>query len=567
VLLESLDDEYEAGVLQGAHERATREGAVIVAFAGGVVNAEWSKAQNVVFDLVSPDNVDGLVVLSSAIGNEVGSEGLAAWLQRFHPLPMTAIGAPVPGIVHTGIDNESGLRAAVRHLIVEHQCRRFAFIRGPRASAEAEERYDAFVAELGDSQLSVDSRFVVDGDYRLESGAEAVKTLLEKRRINPASLDAIVAANDYMALGAQDELLRRGLAVPDGIRVVGFDDIRAASQVRPPLTTVRQPLRELGAAGVEVVLATLRKKEVTAQRLPAEVVIRQSCGCTPEIAPLNLSRRFEAQSSEQSLEIALLRARQPLLVEVLRASRGTLAGGGSGWEAHLIEALYAEARGEHGAFLRGLEQLVRRLLRAGNDLVALQDVITALRDNVLHCVRGDSAARDRIEDAFHGARLCAAAHVTRQAVELATKSAAHLRQLSRGAEFSLLAQDESLSKLAADHMPALGIDACFLMAFTEPGRATPESELVAGFARSEVFSGRARFPTQALLPPYTIDLATRSVVIEPVVFAREILGFAVFEYGTSDGSVYEDARDTFGTTIKAGLLARELARLRRAHGE
>jgi hypothetical protein len=276
-----------------------------------------------------------------------------------------------------------------------------------------------------------------------------------------------------------------------------------------------------------------------------------------------LSRRPDFAATEQSLESALLRARQPLLVEVLRASRGTLAGGGSGWEAHLIEALYSEARGsEHGALNRAFEVLARKLLRAGNDLAALQDVITALRDNVLGCVRGDVAARDRLEDAFHEARLTTVAHTTRQALERASEAASHLRQLMRGAELSLLAKDESLSKLASQHMPALGIDACFVAAFTEPGKVTDESELVAGFADSVLFSGRARFATRDLVPPGTLDLGSRSVVIEPIVFGREALGFTVLEYGTPDGTVYEEARDTFGTVVKAGLLARELDRLR-----
>jgi hypothetical protein len=91
---------------------------------------------------------------------------------------------------------------------------------------------------------------------------------------------------------------------------------------------------------------------------------------------------------------------------------------------------------------------------------------------------------------------------------------------------------------------------------------TDESELVAGFADSVLFSGRARFATRDLVPPGTLDLGSRSVVIEPIVFGREALGFTVLEYGTPDGTVYEEARDTFGTVVKAGLLARELDRLR-----
>src|SRR5260370_42575582 len=88
LLLESLDDEYEAGVLRGAYDRVRQTDATLLAFAGGGGDAPESdrKARNVIFDLVSPRTADAVLVLASALGHVLGPSGLAAWLERFRPL-------------------------------------------------------------------------------------------------------------------------------------------------------------------------------------------------------------------------------------------------------------------------------------------------------------------------------------------------------------------------------------------------------------------------------------------------------------------------------------------------
>jgi hypothetical protein len=114
---------------------------------------------------------------------------------------------------------------------------------------------------------------------------------LHERKVSVRDLDAIVAANDAMALGVLDELARLGIRVPDGIAVVGFDDIEESRFGVPPLTTVRQPLYEQGRDAVRIVLDHLRKGS-PAERVvrQTELVTRRSCGCPAHPGELDPER-------------------------------------------------------------------------------------------------------------------------------------------------------------------------------------------------------------------------------------------------------------------------------------
>jgi LacI family transcriptional regulator len=116
------------------------------------------------------------------------------------------------------------------------------------------------------------------------SGQLAVREILTRpRRDRP---DAIVCANDQMAIGAIRELQIAGVRVPADIAVVGFDDMHAGALLMPPLTTVRQPMRLLGERACSRLLQRIAQPDLPrhVERLPAELIIRESCGCRPDQA-------------------------------------------------------------------------------------------------------------------------------------------------------------------------------------------------------------------------------------------------------------------------------------------
>lgn len=141
-------------------------------------------------------------------------------------------------------------RLAVEHLIgFGHK--RIAMVTPPPTHQAAAARLDGFRDAMGAAGLKVDPRFLAPGRFDVESGQEAAEVLLALK--HPPS--AIFAANDEMALGVMRAARERGLSIPEDISIVGFDDTPSSRSAWPPLTTVRQPLQEFGAAAVDIIVS------------------------------------------------------------------------------------------------------------------------------------------------------------------------------------------------------------------------------------------------------------------------------------------------------------------------
>ena len=177
-------------------------------------------------------------------------------------------------------DNRSGAMAIVHHLIGVHGSRRLYHLDGPLNAPDADERRLALDQVLREHP---DTRLVgcTHGSFSVESGEEA------GRRMIPAIAedlpDAIVCANDQMAIGLLRALARAGIRVPADVAVVGFDDIFPGSLCEPPLTTVYQPMRMLGERACARLMERIAAPDLppAVELLPTELVIRRSCGCPP----------------------------------------------------------------------------------------------------------------------------------------------------------------------------------------------------------------------------------------------------------------------------------------------
>jgi sigma-B regulation protein RsbU (phosphoserine phosphatase) len=218
VLVDFLEDSsYHWTLLRAATDAARDRGAHLVCFVGGVLGAPHGESgeRNNVFELAHPKNIDALLLLSGPIGYRIGSDGLTRYCERFAPLPTCSIGIELDGISSVCIDNHSGMRAEMEHLITAHGIKRIAFIRGPELNAEADARYRTYLEVLQTSGIPFAPELVLAGDFIRGSGREAVCTLLDARKLPVHTIGAIVGANDVMALDAIEELAKRGIRVPE----------------------------------------------------------------------------------------------------------------------------------------------------------------------------------------------------------------------------------------------------------------------------------------------------------------------------------------------------------------
>jgi LacI family transcriptional regulator len=216
--------------------------------------------------------VDGLAVLPHTLPREA-MERIA------YRIPVVAVSEP-PGddrLSHVIVDNRGGMRAVTDHLIREHDRRDLLFIGGLNP-AEGQARFDGFRAALRAAGLRVPRRPLVP-ETRLNERGRPTFDLPEDLPMP----DAFVCATDDVACTVMDRLAERGVRVPQDVAVTGFDGIAAGRIIRPALTTVRQPMLEIGQAVVDILADWIADpgRRPTVRELPVTVVLRESCGCPP----------------------------------------------------------------------------------------------------------------------------------------------------------------------------------------------------------------------------------------------------------------------------------------------
>jgi LacI family transcriptional regulator len=172
-------------------------------------------------------------------------------------------------------DNRNGARSAVSYLLAQGH-RRIAFIRGLHHTGQSHQRELGYEDALRTYQIEVDPALVIDGDFLQVSGFRAARQLLALA--DPPT--AIFAANDDMAFGAMDAVRSHGLRVPNDMSVIGFDDIMASAYAYPSLSSLRQPLAQIGERAVMELLRRINDGALEAAKVefPTELMLRDSSG-------------------------------------------------------------------------------------------------------------------------------------------------------------------------------------------------------------------------------------------------------------------------------------------------
>lgn len=193
------------------------------------------------------------------------------------PYPVVAVDRPVPGLDSVFADHEEGARQLARYALQLNH-RSIGFLPGPQSLVSARRRREAFLAEL---QLAGESRARIAWEIETPFDLQLPAAVIPRFTSGEATL--VVAANDIVAIAALELLQANGIQVPEEVSVLGFDDIPWASLVRPRLTTVRQPIGELGRVAVDTLVARIDEPEgATIERvLGVELVTRESAGVRP----------------------------------------------------------------------------------------------------------------------------------------------------------------------------------------------------------------------------------------------------------------------------------------------
>jgi LacI family transcriptional regulator len=223
--------------------------------------------------LVGGNRVDGVILARTRRQDP----RIAYLKEKKIPFAVSGRGAPdeASDFNYIDVDSQAGIRDVVRHFIMLGH-RHIGLILPPPDIAFTDFRHQGYREGLADGGLPYHPAYVTSGDLQRESGEQAARRLLDAH----PDMTALIACNDLMAFGAMTVIEQRGLRVGADIALAGFDDIPAAEYSQPPLTTVHQPIYEIGQRLVNVLLPQLRGEtaETSAEILPYTLVVRASSG-------------------------------------------------------------------------------------------------------------------------------------------------------------------------------------------------------------------------------------------------------------------------------------------------
>jgi LacI family transcriptional regulator len=261
IVLPDLAGPYYAQVIAGFESEVVRQGSSVMVLATHGRPA----ADQMVRDLAG--RIDGLVVMDQTIPDatvgDLAEVGVAVILLARPELP---------GLVTVRSRNDAAM-ALTRHLF-SHGRRRLCFLGDPERSPDIRERWQGFVRAHREAGLTPPPGPVPCQGFEAEHGYRAALEVF----CGESRPDGIVCANDEVASGVYRAAAESGRRIPDDVAVTGWDDVNLAAHLSPPLTTVRQPMRQLGATAARLLFDRIEGRPVASEVLDAELTIRESCG-------------------------------------------------------------------------------------------------------------------------------------------------------------------------------------------------------------------------------------------------------------------------------------------------
>ncbi len=561
LLLSEMGSWWSQYLLTGVTDAAEALDVNLLCFIGGQLPDKDIAENNGIYELVSSDLLDGLII-SGNIAYDTTPESFNTFVSHLAAsLPVVGVVMTREGMSSVLVDGFSGMYDAITHLIEDHGYRQIAFIRGPVGQIDADERYRAYVTALEEHNIPLNLDWVGEGNFNLPSGESVMRQLWPRiaaiREAQTPQLPwAVVAANDDMARGALEVLREYGASVPEDVAVVGFDDSDIVRNLDVPITSVRQPIYAMGRRAVELLVQRLRGDLTVVQEMvPTELVIRRSCGCLPSAVQYESVTPTVEHLADTSLE------HSPPFGEIPAAM----------WEAFLtaVQSPAVPTAGQN--FLLVLDRALRQTQVEGASVESWNAPISALRRRVLSYLT-DPDARQRAEDLLQQARLWVGESVRRAEAlqrQLFEQREATLAQIDDALSMTLRLQE--LAPALNGLFPNVGIRSCFAVLYEGENPLAEHAQLLFAYDTSRVghtpevdlYPDGPLFASRLLLPGKLLPGRARSTfIVMPLTLQEHQLGF-VLMWGGSQWRLYGRLSQRLSDVIFRTMLTREQERTRR----
>ncbi|MCF7948399.1 MAG: substrate-binding domain-containing protein [Spirochaetia bacterium] len=542
-----LADMYQLGIINNIYRMATKYDINVICFSGRFSEKDGS-SDTLLFDIADSRNIDGLIVISSAIFDVHNAEQIQEFFARYKPLPMVSIGLTVPGYSSVTVDSHSGFERLMEHLFSEHSYRHPLFIEGPQGHLEADERYNVFRQVIKDNRFDIKEPIVLTGDFSIQSGRELISEYLNSH--SAEDIDVIIASNDNMALGVMQALSELAIRVPDDIAVTGFDNNIESTYVLPNLTTVNQPVDKISEKSVMQILALISGEEFSQIMIPTEFIHRQSCGCMQTV--IEKDRVVEIQKAKMGSHDSQASDLTDLVMRSLAKQSEFL---------QISERLEKETGFVLEEFLRVLSSDVQ----GHSHSAAHSYFVAAYYHNLVksdHLFEANSLllevkhtlARISCEPEMKNAYLSKLSAIELFAVNCIKQSLLN-QKITNERKFVTIQKSISLLTDSSNIYQLMGITGkiavelafskCYIALFETANQFPVMSRLFLSYQNGKTnIPGKMGIPfhTRELFPPGSIDVNDHFLlVMKPLIFQGEHLGFILFEMNAREDIPYIDS--------------------------
>lgn len=556
LLIAELERMYHLPLWHGINDACIAKKINLIIYTGEAIKTPrgYYVQSNAAYDLVNPEQLDGLIIASGSIGNYIKNDEMEGFCKRFSSKPIVSISLAIKGIPSLLIDNVKGMKDAVAHLIEAHGRKRIIFIRGPVTNAEAVLRYNAYLECLSDYDLQFDPALVLQGDFSPNSGVIAINNFLDEQKVE---FDAVIGANDSMAIEALKTLVGRGYRVPEDISVIGFDDCADAQFSNPPLTTVKQSLYHLGQKAAMMLMEMFKEGKTLPEQVyfPTQLVIRQSCGCLPlpEIGVKYGEDQWRTVANI-GLFLDLIYRQKHLLIEEVINSLAIPEEEAESVEVYVDQLLeaYLEAikdkdtQGDHSFFFILNRILAKTTLFAGV-VYDWQKAIYTMGKLILNVLPVGDEYHFTV-DLFQKAQIVTGEVMRRREAfrNLEITSLNWLLNETSG-NISFVTDINMLIDFIVEALPLLGIQSCYFALFN--GAQQNISQDLSLPSTSTVFLAYDRgnyiekecysFPTKQTVPERYLPVPNRFTwIIKTLYHKDKLFGYTIFDIGDCRETIY-----------------------------
>jgi diguanylate cyclase (GGDEF)-like protein len=282
VLIDSANSYFNKRAIGDLIDAADEKGLHLVFFFGGALEREKTIGPySYAYTLPHSDTIDALIILPHSIAPYSPSTNVSAIAKQFSSIPVYSLCSHLPGYFSIWAHGSEAIDQMISHLVEDHNYKKFAVLCGPDAAESvSRKRLEAIEKRLKARNIELRSEFIFHGTFTVDDGRKTARQILSAEGDSP---EVLICLNDQMAIGAVSEFVNNGIAVPEDIAIVGFDDIEENTTLPCPLTTIDFPIWEMVTQLVARIESDLSGKTTYTSDtivLDGKFMHRESCGCT-----------------------------------------------------------------------------------------------------------------------------------------------------------------------------------------------------------------------------------------------------------------------------------------------